>query len=206
MDQFKTILKKSYDQKTLERNEQHLQSWKINEMNKFIEKTPPKGTLTLLDLGSGPGHQADYFKNNGFEVTCIDLSTSMIETCKQKGLNAIEMDFSDLEFPSSHFDLVWSMNSLLHIPKAELPITLKNIQSVLKPGGLFYMGVYGGAESEGIWEDDTYEPKRFFSFYRHKDIQMAVSAFFKVEDFRVLEMGEGQPDYQALLLSNSYKK
>jgi hypothetical protein len=51
---------------------------------------------------------------------------------------------------------------------------------VLKPTGLFYMGVYGGREFEGIWQEDFYTPKRFFSFYLDHRIQEVVSEFFEI--------------------------
>ncbi len=38
------------------------------------------------------------------------------------------------------------------------------IQRVLAPGGLFYMGVWGGWDFEGILADDSYRLQRFFSF------------------------------------------
>jgi len=42
------------------------------------------------------------------------------------------------------------MNSLLHVPKSDLPRVLTSIDSVLDDGGLFYMGVYGGEDFEVI--------------------------------------------------------
>ena len=39
---------------------------------------------------------------------------------------------------------------------------LENVCTVLKPAGLFYLGMYGGYDFEGIWDKDIYTPKRFF--------------------------------------------
>jgi hypothetical protein len=77
---------------------------------------------------------------------------------------------------------------------------LKGIRAVLKPKGLFYMGVYGGPESEGIWEDDTYTPKRFFSFYPDERIQKIVSDFFEIFYFKAIPLEEGRPHFQSMIL------
>ncbi|WDV48117.1 hypothetical protein PV797_10565 [Clostridiaceae bacterium M8S5] len=53
----------------------------------------------------------------------------------------------------------------------------------MKPKGLFYLGLYGGENSEGIWEEDFYEPKRFFSFYEDNDIKKLIERYFQIECF-----------------------
>jgi ubiquinone/menaquinone biosynthesis C-methylase UbiE len=85
-------------------------------------------------------------------VTCIDLSNEMVNLCQEKGLNAHVMDFYDLQFPDQSFDAVFALNCLLHVPKANLESVLKEVHRVLRDGGLFFCGVYGGQDTEGIWE------------------------------------------------------
>jgi len=70
----------------------------------------------------------------------------------------------------------------------------------MKPNGLFFYGVYGGQNSEGIWEDDRYEPKRFFNFYTDEDIKRLVQKYFILEDFHTIDMGEGKPHFQSITL------
>jgi hypothetical protein len=45
------------------------------------------------------------------------------------------------------------------------------------------MGRHGGIDFEGVWEDDGYEPKRFFSLYQDADLQQVVSEFFTISSF-----------------------
>jgi len=105
----------------------------------------------------------------GMNVTCIDLSPEMIKLCQQKGLSAHVMDMTNLDFPPNTFDAVYALNSLLHIPKTEFRIVLENVGKVLKPSGVFYLGVYGTDEEfEGVWEQDAYNPKHFFHFIAMK--------------------------------------
>ncbi|MGO4277136.1 class I SAM-dependent methyltransferase, partial [Paenibacillus sp. TAF58] len=73
----KATLKLSYDQHARLRNGDSVQSWKVEEMDRFLAwlQTADKGKgQRILDLGSGPGHQSVYLKNHGYQITCIDIS------------------------------------------------------------------------------------------------------------------------------------
>lgn len=196
----KQVLKASYDQQARQRNGETMQSWKLDELSGFLARLEKGGgSKRVLDLGSGPGHQADYLREHGCEVVCIDLSEEMVAICREKGLEAYAMDFFALDLQPASFDAVWSMNTLLHVPKDNLLEVLRNVESVLKPDGFFYLGLYGGYESEGIWENDSYRPQRFFAFYEDAHIQKKVSEVFDIERFNVLQMPEMQPDYQSII-------
>lgn len=110
----------------------------------------------------------------------------MIKLCRDKGLNARVMSFYNLDFPNYHFDSIWALNCLLHVPKEDMKKVLSEIKRVLKPSGLFYLGVYGGENSEGVWEDDHYSPKRFFSFYDDETLKELLSESFHIEYFKVV--------------------
>ena len=86
----------------------------------------------------------------------------------------------NIDLPDDSYDAIWSMNALLHVPKKNLLIVLENLRRVLKSGGLFYLGIYGGYNSEAIWEEDPYTPKRFFSFFTHTDLQGEIGKYLKL--------------------------
>ena len=121
-----------------------------------------------------------------------------------KGLAAHVMDMTKLNFPPNSFDAVYSLNSLLHIPKVEFPIVLENVKEVLKPTGLFYLGVYGGEEFEGIWELDLYNPKRFFSLHSDENIQKITSEVFDLLSFKPLDIDSNNTHFQALILRKQH--
>lgn len=197
----KATLKMSYDQQARLRDGDTIQSWKVDEMDRFLARlqAADKGSgQRIVDLGSGPGHQAIYLKNHGCQVTCVDLSDEMVNICLQKGLEAFAMDFYTLDLEPESFDAIWTMNALLHVPKDSFLQVLANMERVLKPDGYLYMGLYGGYESEGIWENDSYKPQRFFSFYEDEHIQRKVSEIFDIEHFSVLPMEGMQVDYQSI--------
>ena len=195
-------LRLAYDNSAMQRDSAEVEPWKIAERDHFLNFCLREGKKTLLEIGAGPGHTSRYFQDNGLEVVCIDLSPSMIALCRKKGLTAHTMDVLALDFPPNSFDAVFAFNSLLHIPKRHLPQVLDNIRSALKPDGLFYLGVYGGYDSERIWEDDPLEPKRFFSFHSDDQIQQAVSDAFDILQFKRIPFPESDTPlhFQSLVL------
>jgi SAM-dependent methyltransferase len=108
----------------------------------------------------------------------------MVALCESKGLAARVMDLADLDFPPDTFDAVYAPNCLLHVPDRELPGVLRGARSVLRPGDLFYLGVYGGIDHEGVWEDDPYDPKRYLSFRTDERLREIVAGAFGIYTFR----------------------
>lgn len=195
-------LRRAYDRKARERDLNAVQPWKAAERLRFLTLLKGEGRHTLLELGAGPGKDGEFFRDQGLDVVCIDLSPEMVALCESKGLAARVMDLSDLDFPRETFDAVYTLNCLLHLPERELPDALGGIRTTLKPGGLFYLGVYGGRDHEGVWEDDPYEPKRFFSFRTDERMQEIVASAFEVHSFRRVAL-DGRTDglhFQSLIL------
>lgn len=190
----------SYNYNADYREKSEIQTWKISEINKFLSYMGKKEGLNLLDLGAGAGKQAKLFMDKGIDVTCIDISEEMVRLCKERGLKAYVMDFYNLVFSNKTFDAVWSMNTLLHVPKNSIGKILKNVNRVLKPNGNFYLGLYGGHKFEGIWEEDFYNPKRFFAFYEDDEIKEIVKDFFEIIEFVIIPLGKNKPYYQSFVL------
>lgn len=196
----KTILRQSYDNQAELRNASNLEGWKEEERDQVLNAFRTNDVQTVLEIGAGPGRDSLFLKEQGFDMTTVDLSEEMVRLCRQKGLRARVMDFYDLDFTDRSFDAVYAMNCLLHVPKAQLPEVLSEIKRVLKPGGLFYLGLYGGMDTDGIWEQDAYEPKRYFAMYPDEEIRKKMQGYFRIEDFHTRDMGEGAPHFQSMLL------
>lgn len=198
-DQQKDILKDSYDKHAHVREKNAVQEWKIGPRKLFLELMKKEGKAALLDLGAGTGRDGCFFKGHGMDVTAIDLSGEMVKLCREKGIEAYELDFYNLGSMHRSFDAVWAMNSLLHVGKNSLPSVLQEIKGVLKPSGLFFMGVYGGEDSEGIWEDDIYTPHRFFSFFTDEGVKAVVSRCFELISFERIDTG-GKYHFQSIIM------
>jgi SAM-dependent methyltransferase len=166
------------------------EQWKQDERQAFTARLTPRARL--LEIGAGTGQDSEYFQHQGFNVVAVDLSSAMVERCRAKGIEAHVMDFLQLDFPPKSFDAVFAMNCLLHVPNRDLPAVLAAVRTVLKPGGLFFVGVYGaeaGAESsEGPLEHDRHVPPRFFSWRTDQQLlAFAADAGLEVVDFHPVD-------------------
>ncbi len=204
--QYKQIIKdlrSTYNQDAPHRNKRKNSAWRRRIRREFLEQLQVEGKDRLLEIGAGPGTDSAFFAANNMQVIATDLSPGMIELCQQKGLEAYVMDFLNLDFPANSFDAIYGINCLLHVPKPNLPAVLAAIQQLLKPDGLFLLGMHGGIERDGPWEDDHHEPKRYFALYPDIEIQRIVKQIFILEQFEAIETeARGNPDmhFQLMLL------
>lgn len=100
----------------------------------------------ILDVGCGIGLDAQYFQNLGYEVKCIDISDSMVASCREKGLDACVIGMEEIDFCEC-FDGVWAMYSLLHIPKSRAGVVVDRFHAALRENGILHLGL-----REGDWE------------------------------------------------------
>jgi len=201
--QRKADLIKAYNLKAERRDKRSIEPWKADERGHFLSLLHIEDKKTLLEIGTGPGRDSLFFQENGFGVTGIDISPVMVDFCRKKGVVAFVMDAVDLEFEDGSFDAVYALNSFLHLSKQEFPIALENVHRVLQPGGLFYLGLYGGVDFESVWEEDSYRPKRFFSFHTNENLKKIVTKWFEIIYFQELVFGEEEMNFQSIILRKS---
>lgn len=178
-------LRTAYDHKVAERQGMPLSAWKAAERARFLALVQAEGKQTLLEIGAGAGRDSLFFQQNGLAVTCVDLAPAMVAHCRSQGLDAHVVEFAQLDqhFAAAHFDSIYAINCLLHVPKAALPSVLEKIRALLRPQGLFYWGQYGGVDEEGVWAGDHYEPKRFFARYTDEPFKALARSYFTLETF-----------------------
>ncbi|MGC9666047.1 class I SAM-dependent methyltransferase [Planosporangium sp. 12N6] len=197
-------LRQAYDARAAWRDGITKTPWKLAERRAFRDRLTP-GTR-LLEIGAGTGQDSAYFQEEGFAVVASDLSPVMVEHCRAKGIEAHVMDFLHLDVPVGSFDAVYAMNCLLHVPNRDLPAVLAGIRAVLRPGGFFFVGVYGvyggngrNESAEGPIDDDEHVPPRFFSWRTDEQLLGFATAWFDVVDFHTVDVG-GDHRFQSLTL------
>jgi SAM-dependent methyltransferase len=186
-------LRSTYDLHVNERDGRSPWRRQVEERELFLSQMRSAGLETVLDAGAATGIDGRFFADNGIDVTCIDLSAGNVKAAQEKGLKAAEMDITKLTYANHSFDAAWSWNCLLHLPKVEWPVALAEISRVLKPNGLFFLGLFGGNNFEGVWEDDDYQPHRFYTFWTDDDLQNLVSKQFEIVDFHTHRTSASAP-------------
>ncbi|MFC4111030.1 class I SAM-dependent methyltransferase [Nonomuraea zeae] len=193
-------LRAAYDGSAARRDGTAKTPWKLAERAAFLGRLRDGGCGRLLEIGAGPGQDSAYFRDSGLEVVAADLSPEMVALCRAKGLDAHVMDFLRLDFPPGSFDAVYALNCLLHVPDRELPAILDVVHTLLRPGGLFFLGVYGGGvlSGEGPFDGDDHQPPRFFSFRGDEQLKEFARQLFEIVDFHVV--GSDELRFQSLTL------
>jgi SAM-dependent methyltransferase len=193
-------LRLAYDRAADERVAKSDELWKQEERHRFLALLQTDGAKSLIEIGAGHGASGLFFQQRGLDVTCTDLSAELVERCRLSGIQSFQMDFLQLDFPAGSFDAMFAMNCLLHVPRDDLVRVLMALREVIRPGGLFYLGQYGGSDREGPSLDDHYEPKRFFSFLSEASFRSAAAEAFDVLEYKRIEMENWESFYQALIL------
>ncbi len=157
------------------------------EVDFFLQELKGK---KILDIGSGTGRDALFLKKQGLEPTCIDISSAMVEICKQKGLEAYRKDIEDLDFEEVSFDGVWAYTSLLHIPKKRIYNSLARIREILKEDGLLFLGMVEG-EGEKIHQSpNKSEKRRFFALYSDSEVREILKDYFDILKYKRFQVSE----------------
>ncbi|GAA2842262.1 class I SAM-dependent methyltransferase [Nonomuraea rubra] len=193
-------LRAAYDGGAERREGSGKSPWKVAEREAFLGRLREHGCGRLLEVGAGTGQDSLCFQENGLEVVAVDLSPAMVAHCRKKGLDARVMDFLGLDFAPGSFDAVYAFNCLLHVPNSDFPAVLDTIRTLMRPGGLFYVGVYGGGSlrDEGVFEEDDHDPPRFFSFRDDEQLQEFARTSFEVVDFHTV--GADESRFQSMTL------
>jgi SAM-dependent methyltransferase len=170
-----------------ERDGRQKEAFKVDERRRFLDLLRDRGATSLLEVGAGTGHDSLYFQGQGMRVLCTDLSPAMVELCRAKGLDARVADFLGLGVPPASFEAVYALNCLLHVPTPDLPRVLEAVGEVLVPGGLFYVGTWGGADEEGLMQEDRYPVPRFFAFRSDRVMKEILAKHFHVLSFTTFD-------------------
>lgn len=145
-------------------------SWIEDFVNDFVELLPPQAAM--LDLGCGPAWEMQRMQRDGLEQVGFDLSDELLKVGQRNNPTAkfVQGDMRHLPFEANSFDGVFAKASLLHLKKTEVPRVIDEVARVLKPNGIFYVGIKkqreGQPSEEVVREDDYgYSYERFFSYW-----------------------------------------
>jgi len=199
---FKENIKKYYDEEAELRDSKSVRSdWKIYVRENFYDLITRENKKTLLELGAGAGYDSQFFMNGGLEVTAIDLSGEMVKKCREKDIDAYELDFYNLSSLNKKYDCIYAINTLLHVPKADLWQVLNEIDLVLETDGLFYMGLYGGDDTESeIMKSEVSDAPRLFTLHSEKYLKATLKNHFRILSFESFETGAEKDIFHSIIM------
>ncbi|EKD90476.1 MAG: methyltransferase type 11 [uncultured bacterium] len=104
---------------------------RVRIISKFV-KPPAK----ILEVGCSNGLMLSLFKEKGYEVVGIEISTKASELAEKKGIKVIRQPFEKIIF-EERFDVIIFNHTLEHLSN---PLeVLRKAKKVLKPKGILYI-------------------------------------------------------------------
>jgi SAM-dependent methyltransferase len=160
---------------------------------RFVGSVGPGGRV--LEIGSGPGRDALALEQIGLSVRRTDVSPGFVRALRSAGYVADELDplRDDLTDPlrdGAPYDGVWANATLLHVRRESLPIVLRRLAAVTRPGGTLHMTLKEGDGERWSVHGNIGAP-RFFTFWRENALRdVLVQAGWDVDEVRY---GESEP-------------
>lgn len=123
--------------------------------------------MKVLDCGAGGSLPPLYlFHSLGYETAGIEIAEGQIEKANEFcRVNSIELniqkgDMRSLPFPDGSFPVVYSYNSIFHMTKEDIIISIHEMLRVLEPGGLCYFNLLS-ADDDGYGEGTCSAPGEY---------------------------------------------
>jgi 2-polyprenyl-3-methyl-5-hydroxy-6-metoxy-1,4-benzoquinol methylase len=125
----------------------------------------------VLEIGSGPGVDADRLEALGFAVRRTDAARAFVDLQRADGhdIDVLDVRTDDLGGP---YDVVLAHAVLLHIDRAELPAVLARLRTAVRPGGLLALTLKEGDGEE--WSSHKVELPRHFTYWRLEPLRDAL--------------------------------
>ncbi len=131
----------------------------------------------VLEIGSGPGRDADYLEALGVPVERTDAAETFLEIQAERGKRARRLDVVRDEL-GGPYGGVLALCVLMHVSRASIDRVLGKIAAALRPHGGFLVSVRAG-------EGET-PPPAAMTFWTREDFEERLrTAGFRIEWFEL---------------------
>ena len=116
----------------------------------------------MLEVGSGPGRDADFIESLGAKVRRTDATQTFLDLQAARGKHGERLNLLT-DALGGPYDAILAMCVLVHIERAHTDRVLRKIRKALRPGGAFLVAVWEGTgETAGDYHM-TYWTRRAFA-------------------------------------------
>jgi SAM-dependent methyltransferase len=145
--------------------------------DRFVELVGVGGTV--LELGSGPGTDADRLEALGLRILRSDATRAFADRLRGLGHEVLDLDVRRDPLPSP-LDGAFANAVLLHLDRDELAAALLRLRAALVPEGILACTVKEGDGEE--WHDRKLGLPRHFTYWRELPLRDALeTAGFAIE-------------------------
>lgn len=158
-------------------------------LDRFAKQT--RGQGDVCDMGCGPGHVARYLRHAGASVFGLDLSPAMLEQARKLNpdIPFREGNMMSLDIKDGTLAGIAGFYAIVNIPRQSLPLIFREMERVLRPGGLLLLAFHAG--DEVLHEDELWGQKisMDFVFFQPSEIKVDLEA----AGFAIEEIVEREP-------------
>jgi len=174
----------------------------LSEEYQRFRESLPQNTPEVLDIGCGPGRDAEQLQQRGIQVTGLDLSERMLEHCRQRGIQTIHQNIEDLNLPDNSFDGVWTYTSLTTIPKEKVWTLLnEKLPKIINSKGVLFLGLIEGEGEHWKPADKKYDLPRFISRWQKQEVLDGLNPSWQLKHFSTIPISSsGRNTYLHFLL------
>lgn len=122
----------------------------------------------VLELGSGPGLEADYLEERGLVVDRTDATAAFVKRLRAQGHNARLLDAREADL-GGPYDAVLANAVLLHLARGQTPSVLAACARAARPGGLLLLTLKAG-DGEA-WSKAKLDSPRWFVYWRAEPLR-----------------------------------
>ncbi|MBN8191179.1 class I SAM-dependent methyltransferase [Bacillus sp. NTK074B] len=138
----------------------------VNAPDENLASYLKSGIITcgrVLELGCGPGRNAIYLAENGFEVDAVDVSKTSLDWAKERAdernlsINFFHRNIFDIEIEDGKYDFIYDSGCFHHIAPHRRISYINLIERALRPEGYFgitcfHQGGSLGGSAISDWE------------------------------------------------------
>ena len=111
----------------------------------------------VIEIGCGPGQVGAYVRDRGRRIAGVDLSREMAALAARRIDGAVVGDMRALPVASESAGGVLAFYSLIHLPRADLAVALRELRRVLRQGGQLLFSAHEG-EGEVVVDEFAGRP------------------------------------------------
>lgn len=144
----------------------------------------------ICDLGCGPGQIARYLQRQGVDTLGVDLSPRMVAEARRLNpeIHFHQGDMLSLPDADHSWGGIAAFYCIIHIPKEKIVDALREMNRVLKPGGVLFITFHIGNEIKHLdewWEKPV---NLDFAFFQPEEMEKWLKeAGFELEETLVRE-------------------
>lgn len=133
----------------------------------------------ILEIGSGPGRDANFISEQGYEIVCSDASTAFVDYLRLRRPNSLLLDAITDPIPTG-FEMIFANAVIPHFTQNDLKRFIEKTYTALPHNGIFSFSIKQGVGEK--WVTEKLNQKRYIKYWMPKEIEtLLMECGFKLE-------------------------